>query len=433
MTDGNDLLRRIGRAGGAIDPAFTERDVQRLVAGARRRARRRKVRRLALGGLGVGAAAIVLALRFGGPAASRAPVVVTAPAAPMVAPAAGPLPLRLADGSVATPLDAGTALALREDAPQRVIYELARGRGHFEVAPRPERQFVVRAGEVTVTVLGTAFTVERVADRIGVTVERGTVMVDWRVGSRRLVAGENGWFPPLVVEAETEAAAAAVPRTRPASRSTSAVALPSSPARASLALTRRDPPPALDPPPAEPVAVSPLSVPRPPLASRAVSPPSPSRRMAAPDTEPPPQALREIRGGDARGDESERPEERESAATLLAAADAARLDGRPADGAALLRRLLREHRNDPRAPLAAFTLGRVLLKELDRPRQAAAAFAEARALAPRGPFAEDALAREVEAWSAAGETGEAAARAQGYLRRYPNGRRAAAMRAVVGE
>ena len=118
---------------------------------------------------------------------------------------------------------------------------------------------------------------------------------------------------------------------------------------------------------------------------------------------------------------------------LLAAADAARLDGRPADGAALLRRLLREHRNDPRAPLAAFTLGRVLLKELDRPRQAAAAFADARALAPRGPFAEDALAREVEAWRAAGETDEAATRAQDYLRRYPNGRRAAAMRAAGGE
>jgi hypothetical protein len=55
-------------------------------------------------------------------------------------------------------------------------------------------------------------------------------------------------------------------------------------------------------------------------------------------------------------------------------------------------------RSDPRAPLAAFTLGRVLLRELARPREAAAAFAQARALAPRGPFVEDALAREVEAW-----------------------------------
>ncbi len=92
----------------------------------------------------------------------------------------------------------------------------------------------------------------------------------------------------------------------------------------------------------------------------------------------------------------------ETAESLLAAADAARLQGRAQEGAALLRRILNNHRSDPRAPLAAFTLGRVLLMELGQPRQAAAAFADARALAPGGPFAEDALAREVEAWAKAG-------------------------------
>ena len=77
MADGDELLRRIGRAAEAIDPAFTDRDVQRLVAGAGRRARRRKLRRVALAGLGGGAAALLLALRFGGLTPAPVPVAFT--------------------------------------------------------------------------------------------------------------------------------------------------------------------------------------------------------------------------------------------------------------------------------------------------------------------------------------------------------------------
>jgi transmembrane sensor len=430
MADGNDLLRRIGRAAEAIDPAFTARDVERLVAGAVRRARRRTRRRVALGGLGVATGALLLALRLGGPTPTPTAPVASLP--PVVTPLSERREgLRLADGSRATPLDAGSALALREDSPRRVILELARGRGRFEVTPRPERQFVVQAGDVTVTVLGTAFTVERVADRIGVTVERGKVMVEWGAGSRRLVAGERGWFPPLVQGSAAGFAPAPVPRTRSAPRASGAGAIASPGARASVALERKAPP-ALDPPPAELSADAPPEPSRASLAPRVASPPLASRPVRAPVAEPAPRASVEADRDEAR-DGSPRQEARESAAALLAAADAARLDGRPADGAAVLRRLLREHRKDPRAPLAAFTLGRVLLNELDQPRQAAAAFAEARGLAPHGPFAEDALAREAEAWSAAGEAAEAAARAQDYVRRYPGGRRAAAMRALGGQ
>jgi transmembrane sensor len=116
---------------------------------------------------------------------------------------------------------------------------------------------------------------------------------------------------------------------------------------------------------------------------------------------------------------------------LLAEADRARLAGRFEEGAALLQRLLRDHPADPRAPVAAFSLGRVLLGELGRPAEAAAAFERARVLAPHGPLAEDALAREVEAWSRAGEPARARARADDYLRAYPNGRRAAAVNDAV--
>jgi transmembrane sensor len=122
----------------------------------------------------------------------------------------------------------------------------------------------------------------------------------------------------------------------------------------------------------------------------------------------------------------------ETAESLLAAADAARVAGRPGDGAALLRRVLDHHGGDPRAPLAAFTLGRVLLMELGQPREAAAVFARARALAPEGPFAEDALAREVEALAKAGNKAAATTRAQEYHRLYPSGRRAPAVRALGG-
>ena len=114
------------------------------------------------------------------------------------------------------------------------------------------------------------------------------------------------------------------------------------------------------------------------------------------------------------------------------AADRARLAGHADEGAELLRRLLREHADDPRAPLAAFTLGRLLLMELGRPAEAAATFAQVRRLSPHGPFAEDSLAREVEALGKAGLAADARARAEQYQRLYPNGRRMATVRAAGG-
>ena len=117
---------------------------------------------------------------------------------------------------------------------------------------------------------------------------------------------------------------------------------------------------------------------------------------------------------------------------LLLAGDAARLSGHPAAAVAQLARAVALHPEDPRAPLAAFTLGRVHLEDLGAPRDAALAFARARALAPGGPLAEDALAREVEAWSRAGETETARARARDYSQRYPQGHRVHAVRRFGG-
>ena len=113
---------------------------------------------------------------------------------------------------------------------------------------------------------------------------------------------------------------------------------------------------------------------------------------------------------------------------LLLLADVARLSRHPADAVAPLTRLLRERPADPRAPLAAFTLGRVLLDELGRPREAAQSFLRVQELDPDGPLSQDALAREVEAWSRAGEGASARARALHYLQKYPTGRRLRSVR-----
>jgi transmembrane sensor len=98
----------------------------------------------------------------------------------------------------------------------------------------------------------------------------------------------------------------------------------------------------------------------------------------------------------------------------------------------MLERVVAQHASDSRAPLAAFTLGRVLLDQLGRPHEAAQAFAAARRLAPGGALAQDALAREVESWSRAGEADFARARAQEFIRLYPTSRRKKAVRRFGG-
>jgi transmembrane sensor len=121
---------------------------------------------------------------------------------------------------------------------------------------------------------------------------------------------------------------------------------------------------------------------------------------------------------------------RDDTTELLAAADAARLGGHAADAVPYLQRVLRDHGRDPRASLAAFTLGRVLLDELGRPAEAADAFERARAAG--GVMAEDALAREVEACSKAGDSARARTLANEYARTYPAGRRARAVEKFGG-
>jgi transmembrane sensor len=351
------LMQRIQRAAQGVEPGWDERDVDRVWQGLQRKRRRRGIAAgAAVAAAGVAAWAIFFVssryavVRPAGPSAGAPPAALAAQP-----PERGEL-RRFADGSTAVRLGGHEAeLNVAEDTPQRVVLTLVRGGAQFEVVPRADRSFSVRAGEVTVSVVGTAFSVERVADRVGVTVRHGIVQVEWGTGARRMVAGDEGWFPPLVVSRRsgTGEAEHAAQETRSAPHRRKPVA-----------------PPEDGVPPSAPTAV-PAAAP-------------------APD-----------------------------AAKLLADADRARLAGHYDEGASLLERLVREHPDDPRAPLAAFSLGRLLLGELGRPAEAARAFARARALAPDGPLAREALAREAEAWARAGDRARAEAREAEYRAHAP--------------
>jgi ferric-dicitrate binding protein FerR (iron transport regulator) len=166
MSDGQDLMRRIASAGRRIDPCLSDRDVERLVAAALRQRQRRAMTLRAVLAAG---AAVSLALAGGlifRRAVRRAPLEVAAASATGQAPLAQRI-LRLSDGSTAVALDPETEIELVDEHPDRVGLSLVRGRGRFEVTPRPTRTFQVRAGDVTVTVVGTVFTVERVGSGEG--------------------------------------------------------------------------------------------------------------------------------------------------------------------------------------------------------------------------------------------------------------------------
>ncbi len=283
-----------------------------------------------------------------------------------------PLILRFADGSFATALRPETVLVARVDRPDQTAVELASGSARFEVVHRPGQHFRVEAAQVSVEVIGTRFNVERDHDLVRVTVERGQVHVRTPWGEVDLTDGQNRVFSP--------------PATQPAVQ------------------TEASTPPAPAPPetPAEKPAADWHTLAR------------------AGDFERAYDVLARA------GPVHDAPQE------LLLASDVARLSGHPQQAAEDLGRLLQHHPKDPRAPLAAFTLGRVLLDELGRPREAAEAFAKLRSAQGAGPLAEDALAREVEAWSRAGELDKARAAAQAYVTQFPDGQRLRGVRRYGG-
>ena len=97
------------------------------------------------------------------------------------------------------------------DTAEAVTIELARGRGTFDVHRRPGRRFTVVAGEVSVVVIGTRFSVAREDGRVTVEVERGRVEVRRGDEVTTLVAGEE-WSGPAHPDPVVRAAEAEPPR-----------------------------------------------------------------------------------------------------------------------------------------------------------------------------------------------------------------------------
>jgi transmembrane sensor len=317
------------------------------------------------------------------------------PIATRLQPSAAPTPLvRFEDGTVATGLSADSRLTPVEVRPGAVGVRLEAGAARFSVAPNPERVFRVMAGDVTVTVLGTVFAVMLDRAEVRVTVERGKVHVAWPSGERDLTAGQDAVVKAEAIPSATRPAAAEEPK----------------PADAVVPEAVQEQVPATSTP-EHAVRTAP-------------QPPNPSWRALAQEGD----YSRAFTALAAEGPSAVRDDPED----LLLSADAARLGGQPHKALAPLERILSAHASDSRAPLAAFTLGRTLLEQLGRPREAAQAFATAQRLAPRGALSQDALAREVESWSRAGDAAVARERAERYTERYPKGRRLQAVRRLGG-
>ncbi len=380
----SELARRIAAASAHADPVWTGEREARVRAGVGRGLERKRRKRVGFV-VALGACALLLGFELG--RLGEKPV----PTARIATPdQQGASLLQLPDGSTVTPRSPDAHVETLAVSPGAVMLRLATGAARFSVTPNPKRPFRVVARDVTVTVLGTIFSVSLEPSGVRVGVERGRVRVDSPRGSRVLNVGDTQSFPSGSAHADVT-----LPHAPPADAEPEMVA--------------------------EPVAVDPL----PPVEEAPARPAAlPSWRALAKE--------QNYSAAFARLNAEGPSAVRDTPDDLLLAADVARLGGRPDRAVAPLQRVIADHPFDPRAPLAAFTLGRTLLEQLGRPRDAAQAFATARRLDRGGALTQDALAREVESWSGAGDDERAHARALEYVKLYPHGRRISAVRRLGG-
>jgi transmembrane sensor len=370
MTDFSQLQELASRLDAAWTPARAEDARRRVLREAERRKQTRRVRVTLLSAAALAAAGVFGAVMWqvGPNAAGEQPTARTAP--PAVDERSGDrTPDLPVDRSEVTALTPSTRV-VSEHSREARVYRLLAGSVRLRVTHEPQRPLVVHAAGVDVHVIGTEFVVELLdSDQVRVAVEKGRVLVESPGGRLALGPGEERVFVGRTDAVPAEA---------------------------------ESPPPATTSPAPSGGAAT-----------------GPNWRKLAQSGE----------YAEAHAALKKAPHVANDPAELMLAADAARLSGHSTDAVPYLRRVLANHPGDSRTPLAAFTLGRVLLDELGRPSEAAEAFAKARASG--GVLAEDALAREAQARSHAGQRAEARRLAEEYLRRYPNGRRADLVRAYL--
>lgn len=427
----DDLAREIATLRDDLEPAWDEARSDRLFAGVGRLQRRRRRQRV-VAGSALGAALVfgaVMGVQYLpredasviartdttlGPAARGS----VAQATSAVTRVSGRQRVRLADGSSALVSSTVGTLDVLRNEPAHLELALRTGTAHFEVVPNKQRKFVVNAGTVQVHVVGTVFDVEQGDERVRVAVSEGKVRVETPTGTQFVRGGESAWFDTTGARLGDDAEPAAVREGFPpaddshASADTKAPPQRSTDSLAEVGVrTSRE----------HAVKSKRLSAKEAKDEKPAASPKVSWRSLCqSGDYDA---AYRMLESGVVVDNDP---------AALMDAADAARLSNHPEASVAYLRRVLRDHARSPVAPLAGFTLGRVLLERLGQPSEAAEAFAFARSIAPQGSLAQDALAREVEAWSKAGNSHEAYERAQLYVQLYPSGRRLRAVKLYGG-
>jgi transmembrane sensor len=294
---------------------------------------------------------------------------------------------KLSDGSQVSVARA-SKLELIMESPAEMRVMLPSGSATFEVSKRPSRKFIVQAGAVEVRVVGTRFTVQHDGDEVRVSVERGIVEVAAPDSTARLTAGQS-WasaagLPPPEAEHAEHAEHAAAPE--------------------------------------------PVEVPEP-----AESEAAPSRPQHAPAAHHPSRHHAVGSGQAGSGvDRIEAPPPQvpdgKTAEALFREALAARREGQFAGAVVAFEQILRDHPGDSRAPLAAYELGRLRMDEMSDLRGATQALELSLSLAPRAPFAEEALQRLVKAYDARGLPGPCAHARDDYLSRYPSGAYAEAVK-----
>jgi transmembrane sensor len=368
------LDRNVERAARSVDVDWSDAraaKVSRALARAQRRRALAKTATKAVALVACAAALVLAGARVLSPSkAGPGPV---ASQAPKTAPIEGDF--SFADGSTITLASPDARLAVDGVHDARIDVTLTSGGARFDVKPSATRLVVVRVSSIVVEVAGAFFEIDqddghsdghKANVRIHVTsgsvrVVDGDHVASIEAGATRVFGAENKADPAIDLDAGSSATDASAPRP-------DATAAPAAPSWRSLA-REGDFDKAYD-------ALS-------------------------------KEGLASVR---------------DETAELLLAADVARLSKHAAQAVPLLRRVVDGHPGDARAPLAAFTLGRILLDQLGRPREAADMFARTRALGGGG-LGEDALAREVEASSRAGDQERAHRLAEQYVTTYPNGQR----------
>ncbi len=359
----DELERRVGDVRPArAEPEWSEGHEQALRTAVERSLSEKRARRapMAFAAVAVAVAAAAALPLWLASGEQRGPWVPAAAAASAAAAAAAPNPAVLfTDGSRAEAISSDMRVEAVVQGSGRIEARLLAGAARFDVVRDPSREFIVHAGNVNVSVLGTVFTVANEGARVHVAVMDGRVHVDWGSGSTTLLQDGQGVFPPSPETAGEHAVAEAAADTRP-SHANSAKQRWVELAKAGdfkSAYTRL----------AEAGSAGVADVPE----------------------------------------------------VLLLAADVSRRAGHIDQAARHLERLLARYPRDTRAGVAAFTLGRIRL-QLGKPAAAGSAFEQV--ASSGGALAEDAMYRAVMAFRQAGDPAKAARVQARYLATYPAGR-----------